>query len=469
MPSEFVGLVDEFVRHGGLEANGAGSRLQWRLTPPYFILVSLMDAAGLVVTDRGIDDLTDEEGVRAEIQRVTNLAVHPRDRLVEDRRPGGGGANGSTVQCVAVGNRGLRELDEHPCVLAVPQVHGERAAGADEAVRDGGVVDADPDQDRLHRQLRDPARRHRVALAAGSRPDECQGVGDLPGQLVDQRVVERFGGHDCSVGGADRLPPVERASLPEAVVGPLGAWLDAHDVAAPGVVEGLYVVGSIALGDWTPHSDIDIVAVVADPSDPDLFGDLESAQSLVRERVGVSIDGPYVAWGDLVVPAMAVQRPWVLDGQYRVDGESFEINPVTWYTLAAYGLAIRGDEPARIGVSHDVEERRSWVAGNLDTYWRGVGEARSPPGWSRATNPSSAGRSWSGWRSASPGCSSRSRPATSPRSPVPAVGPPSGSPSTPTSSPGRSRSAPSRHPSDATLLARAADVTLDIVTAVTGS
>jgi hypothetical protein len=168
---------------------------------------------------------------------------------------------------------------------------------------------------------------------------------------------------------------VEHASLPEAVVGPLGAWLDAHDAAAPGVVEGLYVVGSTALGDWTPHSDIDIVAVVADPSDPDLFGDLEAAQSLVRERVGVSIDGPYVAWGDLVVPAMAVQRPWVLDGQYRVDGESFEINPVTWYTLAVYGIAIRGDEPARIGVSHDVEERRSWVAGNLDTYWRGVAGA----------------------------------------------------------------------------------------------
>jgi hypothetical protein len=163
--------------------------------------------------------------------------------------------------------------------------------------------------------------------------------------------------------------------LTEAVVGPLGAWLAAHDEAAPGVVEGLYVVGSIALGDWTPRSDVDIVAVVADPSDPDLFDDLASAQSLVRERVGVSIDGPYVAWGDLVVPAMAVQRPWVLDGQYHVDGESFEINPVTWYTLATYGLAIRGDEPAGIGVWHDVEERRSWVAENLDTYWRGVGEA----------------------------------------------------------------------------------------------
>jgi hypothetical protein len=156
---------------------------------------------------------------------------------------------------------------------------------------------------------------------------------------------------------------------------PLEAWLAAHDEVAPGVVEGLYVVGSIALSDWTPHSDIDVVAVVADPSDPDLFADLDAAQSLVRERVGVAIDGPYVAWGDLVVPAMAVQRPWVLEGEYHVDGESFEINPVTWYTLATYGIAIRGDDPRVLGVWHDIEERRSWVAENLDTYWRGVGGA----------------------------------------------------------------------------------------------
>jgi hypothetical protein len=155
----------------------------------------------------------------------------------------------------------------------------------------------------------------------------------------------------------------------------LDVWLTAHDEVAPGTIEGLYVVGSVALDDWTPRSDIDVVAVVADPSDPDLFDDLPAAHELVRERIAVAVDGPYVAWGDLVVPPMAAQRPWVLDGEYHVDGESFEINPVTWYTVATYGIALRGDQPDRIGVWHDVGERRSWVAENLDTYWRGVAEA----------------------------------------------------------------------------------------------
>jgi hypothetical protein len=164
-------------------------------------------------------------------------------------------------------------------------------------------------------------------------------------------------------------------SLPEPVRDALEAWLAAHDEVAPDAIEGLYVVGSVALDDWTPHSDIDVVAVVADPSDPDLFGDLAAAHELVRERVAIPIDGPFIAWGDLVVPPVAVHRPWVLDGEYHVDGESFEINPVTWYTLATYGIAMRGEHRDRLGVYAHLADRRSWVADNLDSYWRGVADA----------------------------------------------------------------------------------------------
>lgn len=167
---------------------------------------------------------------------------------------------------------------------------------------------------------------------------------------------------------------MEPVALPSAVAEALATWIDAHDEIAPGVIEGLYVVGSVALDDWTPHSDIDVIAVVADPSDPDLLGDLARAQATVRGRMSIAVDGPYVAWGDLVVPPMAVQRPWVLDGEYHVDGESFELNPVVWHTLATHGIALRGDAPDRLGVHVDLGERRRWVRENLQTYWSGVGE-----------------------------------------------------------------------------------------------
>jgi hypothetical protein len=162
--------------------------------------------------------------------------------------------------------------------------------------------------------------------------------------------------------------------LPESVRDALRTWLAVHDELAPGAIEGLYVVGSVALDDWTTRSDIDVVAVVADPSEPELADALAAAHERVRARVEVAVDGPYVAWGDLVVPAMAVQRPWVLDGAFHVDGESFEINPVTWFALARYGVALRGAEPATIGVATDLAERRAWVAENVRTYWSGVGE-----------------------------------------------------------------------------------------------
>ena len=91
-----------------------------------------------------------------------------------------------SVIALGVEDRRLGELDEHPRLLRRPQVHGERPAGRDQPVRDGGVVDAHADQHRLHRQLRDPARRHPVPLLARPRPDDRQGVRDLPRDAVEQ-------------------------------------------------------------------------------------------------------------------------------------------------------------------------------------------------------------------------------------------------------------------------------------------
>jgi hypothetical protein len=162
--------------------------------------------------------------------------------------------------------------------------------------------------------------------------------------------------------------------LPDPVAVALSTWLTAYDDVAPGVVEGLYVVGSVALDDWTPHSDVDIVAVVADPSDPDLAGDLAAAHAVASQRLHVAVDGPFVAWGDLVVPPVGVARPWVLDGEFHVDGESFELNPVTWYTLATYGITVRGDAASSLGIPLDIADRRHWVRDNLHSYWAGVGQ-----------------------------------------------------------------------------------------------
>ena len=154
-------------------------------------------------------------------------------------------------------------------------------------------------------------------------------------------------------------------------------WLAVHDEVAPGLVEGLYLVGSLALDDWQPRSDIDVVVFTADPATESDAAALEAAHAIAVGRLadvrpGTNVDGPRLAWGDVSVPPMALHRPWTLDGAFHHDGECFELNPVTWHTLAARGVAVRGPEAPDLGVALDEHELRAFVRDNVDTYWRSV-------------------------------------------------------------------------------------------------
>jgi hypothetical protein len=152
----------------------------------------------------------------------------------------------------------------------------------------------------------------------------------------------------------------------------LGTYLDIVDSVDPALVEGLYVVGSYALGDWIPGtSDIDVVVVTTEPATDDDYGSLRTVHALLAEQQPLPhIDGPYLAWGDLwVEPATGLHRPWTLGGQPHHDGDCFEINPVTWYTLAHHGIAVRGPSPTELGIPTDIDARVRFVVENLQTYW----------------------------------------------------------------------------------------------------
>jgi hypothetical protein len=152
----------------------------------------------------------------------------------------------------------------------------------------------------------------------------------------------------------------------------LGTYLDVVDEAAPGFVEGLYVVGSVALGDWIDgSSDIDVVVVTAEPPTDDDAAVLRTVHAVLSERQPLPhIDGPYVAWADLTIsPTTGLHRPYTLQGELHHDGECFEINPITWYTLAAHGRTARGPAPSKLGVWTSVDERIRFVVDNLAGYW----------------------------------------------------------------------------------------------------
>ncbi|MCU1394570.1 MAG: hypothetical protein JWM34_2998 [Ilumatobacteraceae bacterium] len=152
------------------------------------------------------------------------------------------------------------------------------------------------------------------------------------------------------------------------------AWVATFDEIAPDMLEGLYVVGSAALGDWQPgRSDIDVVAITAEPADEEMAGTLLTAHAVFVERhPRVRVDGPFMAWGDLVVAPQGVTRPWMVDGAFHHDAECAEINPVTWFTLARYGVRVRGPRLDDIPIPVDTVDMVRYVVDNALSSWRSV-------------------------------------------------------------------------------------------------
>src|SRR5262245_19888407 len=103
--------------------------------------------------------------------------------------------------------------------------------------------------------------------------------------------------HPATIGSASiALPPI----VDEVVQ----TYLPLVDAALPGVVEGLYLHGSIALGDFcADRSDVDFVAVCpARPAEDAVAGLAQVHAELARERPRPYFDGVYLTAADLAGP-----------------------------------------------------------------------------------------------------------------------------------------------------------------------
>lgn len=148
--------------------------------------------------------------------------------------------------------------------------------------------------------------------------------------------------------------------------------LQTVDQAIPGLIEMLYLTGSVALGDYRPTaSDIDFLAVTSRPLNDD---DLP-----VLARIHASIptapyyDGLYLDRAELTVTPDDEQTvPHVLNGDFHTDQPCGELNPVLWLTLTRHGVPARGPRPADLPVRVDPQRLREWNLNNLKTYWQAL-------------------------------------------------------------------------------------------------
>jgi hypothetical protein len=148
-------------------------------------------------------------------------------------------------------------------------------------------------------------------------------------------------------------------------------FLDLVDEAAPGLVEGLYLHGSLGFGEWyAGRSDVDFVAVTAERPTPQQVRMLRDVHARVGETfLQPPFSGFHATWADLARPSYECPEvPCVLDGDWRDQG-SFDVNPVTWHELAWHGVHVRGPQLGDVGLWTDLQALMEYSHRNLEEYW----------------------------------------------------------------------------------------------------
>jgi hypothetical protein len=168
------------------------------------------------------------------------------------------------------------------------------------------------------------------------------------------------------VSTARPIPPDPR--LAEPVRAAIARYLSALDGAAPGIVEGLFVTGSLALDDYQHGtSDIDFVALSSRSLDAPDLENLRAAHSTLGAR---HFDGIYLDRATFeAMPDDERVIPHVHEGVLHSQRPCGDLNPVLWRTLERYQLVVR--EPVRAVRIRAVDETRlrTWCASNLQSYW----------------------------------------------------------------------------------------------------
>ena len=158
-------------------------------------------------------------------------------------------------------------------------------------------------------------------------------------------------------------------------------YLRALDAAVPGAVEGLYLIGSVAMGDFQTGrgiarlgptgasvSDIDFIAVTSRPLDTAAIRALHRIHRRLAAPWRPALEGIYLTRGDLAHdPGEVRGRPHSHGGRVTTGGSG---DPVRWQEFAQHGIAVRGRHRSAVPVRIDRERLVSWNRGNLNQYWR---------------------------------------------------------------------------------------------------
>lgn len=155
--------------------------------------------------------------------------------------------------------------------------------------------------------------------------------------------------------------------LPDGVRRLTYRYLEAIDQARPGLVAGLHIVGSAALGSWQPgHSDVDTIILTSRPIGPAELAAIAAVHAAMPG--GTKFDGVYLDPEQFAArPADRPVVPFVVNGELVTDRPCGELTPVVWLVLIRYGICVRG-EP--VGGDVDRDALTAYNQENLRSYWQ---------------------------------------------------------------------------------------------------
>ena len=174
-----------------------------------------------------------------------------------------------------------------------------------------------------------------------------------------------------------RVATPSREDLPEVVRTVCDAHAALLDERLPGLLEGLYLHGSVGFdGEFHGGSDIDFVAVTSrrpDDGEVDVLRQVHA--ELDKRRPEPAYDGFYVVADDLAgSPDVVPDVPGVLHQWFDV-GTHCDVKHITWRELRDHGITVRGKALRDLVIWSDDAALHASTRENLDTYWRSQLEA----------------------------------------------------------------------------------------------
>jgi hypothetical protein len=160
-------------------------------------------------------------------------------------------------------------------------------------------------------------------------------------------------------------------AIPQSVRIVLNTYIALVNQALPGLLEGVYLHGSIALGAFNSRlSDVDVIVVISRRCTPSDIATLHAVHSVLSQRYPhPQFEGSYLRWQDLgqfedTIPP----HPYIHDHIFHPNGYH-DVNAVTWWILKHRGIAVVGPPRDQLDIHVDWDSLIAKMHHNLNTYW----------------------------------------------------------------------------------------------------